>query len=217
MNEDKIAVIAGTPVDTQMGVDCLNAKNIFNTLSVPMSPGPVEQLAFQVSPYKNKYSWTLSVLKKAQDKGCQRVFVYCNSLSASVDFDELAAETGQKIVTPLHIYRRLAKEYKKLGVIAANAQGLSGIERVMLNENPDLKLISVGIIPLVETIETKAEPDEIVNSYRLKMLADWFEAIGAEGILLGCTHFPYLEKSLQGQTGLKLIDPAENMIEMLRD
>ena len=42
-----IAVIAGTPVDTQMGVELLNGKGV-EALGFPISRTPEEQTAFQV-------------------------------------------------------------------------------------------------------------------------------------------------------------------------
>ena len=42
-----IAVIAGTPVDTQMGVELLNGKGV-EALGFPVSRTPEEQTAFQV-------------------------------------------------------------------------------------------------------------------------------------------------------------------------
>ena len=46
-----------------------------------------------------------------------------------------------RIVTPLDVYRRLAPATGRWGVIAANAQGLSGIEKVLLEANPALDLL----------------------------------------------------------------------------
>ena len=34
-------------------------------------------------------------------------------------------------------------------------------------------------------------------------------------LILGCTHFPYCKEALAAQTSLPLIDPAEEMIQLL--
>ena len=36
-----------------------------------------------------------------------------------------------------------------------------------------------------------------------------------EALLLGCTHFPYIRQALTACTDLPLIDPAEEMVEIL--
>lgn len=117
-----IAVLAGTPVDTRMGVAYLEERGLPG-VPFPLSRGPREQTAFQHAPAADKRRQALAVLRGAMAQGCRRAFVYCNSLSAAVDFPGLAEETGMRIVTPLDVYRRLALRYRALGVIAANAQG----------------------------------------------------------------------------------------------
>jgi glutamate racemase len=209
-----IAVLAGTPVDTQMGVDVLAAANL-SGLAFPLASNPWEQTAFQISSPDEKWAKTLQVLHTAQAQGCEKAFVYCNSLSASVDFSALAAETGMKIVTPLDVYRQLAANYQRLGFIAANAQGLAGIEKALLSANPNLELRSAGLLPVVLSIEAGLPPEQLVDQHHLVALVNWFESCGAEALLLGCTHFPYFKEELAQRTLLPLIDPADEMLHLL--
>ena len=46
---EPIAVLAGTPVDTQMGVDVLSAAGLSGA-PFPISPDPREQTAFEQGP-----------------------------------------------------------------------------------------------------------------------------------------------------------------------
>ena len=213
--QEPIAVLAGTPVDTQMGIDCLVRVGISSGLSFPLSQEPREQTAFQLSSGEEKRRYTLTVLEKAQAQGCKRAFVYCNSLSGAVDFPALAAETGLRIVTPLDVYRRLAPRYHKLGVVAANAQGLAGIERVLFAANSALDLLGACALPVVLAVEAGLPPEELVARHRLADLAGWFQGCGAEAMVLGCTHFPYFKEALAQRTSLPLIDPAEEMLQLL--
>ena len=196
-----IAVLAGTPVDTRMGVAYLEERGLPG-VPFPLSRGPREQTAFQHAPAADKRRQALAVLRGAMAQGCRRAFVYCNSLSAAVDFPGLAEETGMRIVTPLDVYRRLALRYRALGVIAANAQGLSGIEKVLLEANPALDLLGACALPVVLAVEAG-------------MLAAWFADGGMEALVLGCTHFPYFKEALAARTGLPLVDPAEEMLRLL--
>ena len=210
-----IAVLAGTPVDTQMGVDVLTRAGLAG-MAFPLANDPWEQTAFQISSPEEKWAATLAVLRAAQARGCEKAFVYCNSLSSSVDFPALAEETGMKIVTPLDVYLQLAGNYNHLALVAANAQGLAGIERTLLSANPTLELRSAGLLPVVLAIEAGVPPEQLVDQHRLDALADWFAACGAEALLLGCTHFPYLKEELARRTALPLIDPAEEMLALLK-
>ena len=212
--QTSVAVLAGTPVDTQMGVDVLAAANLPG-LAFPLASNPWEQTAFQISSPAEKWTKTLQALHAAQAQGCKKAFVYCNSLSASVDFSALAAETGMKIITPLDVYRQLATNYQRLAFIAANAQGLAGIEKTLLSANPNLELRSAGLLPVVLSIEAGLPPEQLVAQHHLVALVNWFEACGAEALLLGCTHFPYFKAELSQRTILPLIDPADEMLQLL--
>ena len=119
------------------------------------------------------------------------------------------------IVTPLQVYRALPACYRRLGLVAANAQGLAGIERVLYQEDPSLELLSVSLLPVVLSIESGASPEEIISRHCLTELTAWFQGCGMEALILGCTHFPYVKEALSARTNLLLIDPAEEMIRML--
>ena len=214
MAAEQIAVLAGTPVDTQMGVDCLEKAGLTG-LAFPLASDPRRQTAFQISSQAEKTAAVRAVLETAKDRGCEKVFVYCNSLSGSVDFTPLAVETGMTIVTPLDIYRELAPRFRRLGLIAANAQGLAGIERTLFAANPALDLLGACMLPVVLSIEAGQPPEELVERHRLPELAEWFRLSGMEALVLGCTHFPYFKEALSARTELPLLDPAEEMVRRI--
>ena len=216
MAAKQIAVLAGTPVDTQMGVECLEKAGLTG-LAFPMASDPRQQTAFQISSPAEKTAAVRGVLAQAQARGCRKVFVYCNSLSSSVDFSPLAADTGMTIVTSLGVYRELAPRYRRLGLIAANAQGLAGIERTLFAANPELDLLGACMLPAVLSIEAGQPPEELVEHHRLPELAEWFRLCGMEALVLGCTHFPYFKEALAKRTSLPLIDPAEEMVRRMME
>ena len=209
-----VAVLAGTPVDTRMGTAFLGARGL-TALPFPISANPWEQTAFQYAPAEDRHRRVGQVLEQALRRGCGRALVYCNSLSGAVDFPALAEETGLRIVTPLEVYRELAPQYRTLGVIAANAQGLSGIEQVLLEANPRLNLLGACALQAVLDVEAGVPPEELVERRRLAELAGWFDSCGAEALVLGCTHFPYFKEALAARTTLPLVDPADEMLRLL--
>ena len=206
MDMKPIIVMAGTPVDTQMGMDCLSTQGLPGVFC-PISEDPNQQTAFQISSTEEKIDTVVSLLCAAQrEHGCEKAFIYCNSLSGALDFQFVARETGLKIVTPLDVYRLLAPKYHSLAVIAANAQGTAGIERTLLSANPDLTLRSTGLLPVVLGIEAGEDPDTLVKQNRLPELVNWYQALGAEALVLGCTHYvflrPVLRRMLPPETAL---------------
>ena len=221
----KIAVIAGTPVDTKMGVEYLAEKDPqAETIYLPCADSPRECHVFQMQSEDEKYKGMEKLFEDAIAQGADRFFIYCNSLSSTVDFSALADELNVKCVTPLDVYAKLAAGYKCVGLIAANNQATGGIEKVFTDANPDCYVIGTGLLNLVENIESGFRkegpaylPEAIVDRLHLRELCSFYERNGAEALVLGCTHFPYLKDALSKITVLPIIDPADIMYDMLRE
>lgn len=214
ITEKPVAVLAGTPVDTQMGAEVLEAHGL-QALNCPVSRFPLEQAAFQVKPREEKHTVLRSLLRDAMKKGCGSAFIYCNSLSGSADFPALSEELGIRIVTPMDAYGAIAPLYRHLAVVAYNGQALAGIDTAMVRANPDLLLQPAGIPEVTIDIEAGIHPDEIIRRRHLDTLMRYFETCGCEALVLGCTHFPYLTNALRAYTDLPLLDPAEEMVRLL--
>ncbi len=208
----KTAVIAGTPVDTQMGVDYIISKGGFEPLFLPCFDEPCACHAFQLSDNSEKEEKMTGLFEKGLALGAGSFFIYCNSLSAVFDFKGLGRKMGVKCVTPLEVYERLAAGYGKLAVIAANNQATAGIEKAFTGANPECRVMGLGFLELVRAVESKMPARELVEKFGLMKLIEFFKLNGAEALVLGCTHFPYFKKEL---SGIEIIDPAELMYEAL--
>ena len=145
------------------------------------------------------------------------IFVYCNSLSASIDFHELSNLSKIYIVTPLDVYEFLANKYNHLGLICANNQATGGIEKSIVNTNPKCTVVGLGSMTLVDNVEAEIPPMEIIKNNHLKDIIKFYEGINVEALILGCTHFSYFEDELKSLTKLDIINPAEKMYEFLCD
>lgn len=210
-----IGVMAGTPVDTKMGVDLLINRG-FKAKGYPMARNPKEQSRMQLLSKEELYERVLVTLKKARGKGIEKFFVYCNSLSAAVDMDRVSRETDSLIITPFTAYYDLAKDFSTLLILAANGQACAKIETILEEANEGIRIWSLSALPLVEEIEKATPPRVIYHKLALEKIVGWAEEMDVEGILLGCTHFPYLIDVLTRNTRIPIIDPAERMIEKLR-
>ena len=211
-----IAVVAGTLVDAQMGVTLLKNHGMAG-IAFPLTENPRRQMEFQLMPSEEKLTAVRQVLAAAVKQGCRRVLVYCNSLSGAVDFPTLEAEMGIRIVTPMDAYHGIARQYQRIGVIAANAQGLSGIERILYAANPEIELLECGLLTVVEAIEAGESPEKLVKRFRLTEMAAWFRGCGAQALLLGCTHFPYFKAALEKRTELPILEPSEGMVRLITE
>ena len=224
----KTAVIAGTPVDTQMGVEYIERKTQeagtepgFLPLYYPVSLDCDEQVKFQYTDDDGKRAIIDVLFDDAIAEGVRDFFIYCNSLSGSFDFDRYALkksiEAGEdiRIYTPLQVYRSLGREFGRVGVMAANNLSAHAIEEALMASCPDVYAIGTGNMAIVRMIEDGAAPEEIVEECGLEKMAKYMEACGAEAIVLGCTHFPYFKEELAERTALPLIDPADRMFEAL--
>ena len=214
MSKEKIACLAGTPIDTKMGADKLIAQG-FDVYQYPSSKNPDEEMLFQLSSIENKMAKIRVMLDEIKNNGIGKVFVYCNSLSSAIDFKLLSNETGLKIVTPFDVYEKEAMNYSRIGIIAANAVATSKIEKVLLDVNKDISIISIGALPFVWSVEKGISPKEIIAKHNLETLCSWFKENDAETLLLGCTHFPYFYGELQKVSKLPIINPSEKMVDLL--
>ena len=227
MKERKVAVLAGTPVDTAMGVEYIKNKNSETEgqrllpLSDPVSVDCDAQVRFQYSDEDGKRAVMDNIFDAEIAEGVRDYFVYCNSLSGSFDFDTYAVmkslDSGEdiRIYTPLQVYRSLGGEYGRIGVMAANNLSAHAIEEALMAANPDIYMIGTGNMAIVRAIEDGLEPEEIIEKCGLRHMLKYMEACGAEAIVLGCTHFPYFRDELAGLTDLPVIDPADKMFEAL--
>lgn len=212
----KVAVIAGTPVDTAMGVEFLKSKDAqIAAVAFPANNSPREQHLFQLSAYESKHRRMSEIFDSAEAQGIRDFFIYCNSLSGAFDFDSFAAERGVNIYTPLQVYRQLGQSFDRAAVIAANNQSTAGIERSLFEKNPNVNVMGLGWLELVYAVENRLPPEKIIRDFALDRLCRFFEDNGAECLILGCTHFPYFQRELEKYTALPVINPADMMYEML--
>ena len=213
----KIAVMAGTPIDSKLGENLLNSYGYNDTVLVPISNNPVEQTTFQSLNDSEREKIIVEIIEQLKEKNCEVIFVYCNSLSSVVDFDRLAIEHNIKIVTPMQMYRNLGLEYEYLAVMAANSHGLTGVENNLYVSNPRLRVLGLSMLELVKAIEEENRPEKIVKDFNFEVLFNYFEQTKVEAVVLGCTHFPYIKKELEEITKLPIIDVGVFMINSMEE
>ena len=211
-----VAVIAGTPVDTRMGVDLLNRKGAEGAGCLVLR-APGDKTALQVGSTAAREAAVGIILDEIRARGISRVLLYCNSLSATIDAHGLAEGRGLCIWTPMDVYGEIARQYRRVGVLAANCQGAAGVERAMVNASPETRVFGASNLELVLGVEAGRPPEDLVRDCGLEHLLRFFEGNGAEAVVLGCTHFPYVKEALQKRTALPVLDPAERLVKLVLD
>lgn len=209
-----IAVIAGTPIDTQMGVDLLR-KYGKPSKGYSVSKTPSEQSILQVVHPEKLHQVVKDLMVKAKDQGAHVFYVYCNSIAAAVDLKKIGLELSLPVITPLMVYEKMGSQYSVLGVLAANNQSTHGIERAIQTENAHVHVIGTGMLKLVDAVEEGISPCEILSRYQLESLLHFYENAGCEAVILGCTHFSHFYEALKEISPLPVIDPGAFMVDML--
>ena len=226
----RAAVIAGTPVDTQMGVEYIRNRNaggicLVEPVCMPVSGNCDDQIRFQYSSDQSKRQTIEDIFRPAIGDGIRDFFIYCNSLSGAFDFDAyetelndgLDREAGETIhiYTPLQVYRRIGSQLGRVGVIAANNLSAYNIEKTIMSVNDSIYVIGSGNMAVVSAIEAGEQPEDIIRHYGLVELVGYMESCGCEAIILGCTHFPYFKNELAQLCRIPLIDPADEMYDAM--
>ena len=198
-------VIAGTPIDTALGVRYLERLG-FSCLSYPAGRNPKEQSFLQ-----NHHSNFLQqvCLRKAQEMaqaGAQFVLIYCNSLSASLDLEALRKHLQIPLVTPMDVYQAIAIRYQRFAIVAANAIGLMGAEGAIKRLNPHAFTFGYHNIEIVRRIEQQHPAAEIVKDSGLPDFLDLARTEHADLLLLACTHYPYLTSAIQAMSAVPVMD-----------
>lgn len=214
----KIGVMAGTIIDTEMGVELLKEKG-FDAYPYSVSKNCYEQDRLQFLSKEELEDLVLKKLIHMKENHMDSCFVYCNSLSSAINFNKLSQKINFKVITPYDAYNIIGNDYGFIFLLAANSISTKNIEEFIKNINPQIKFLSVGFLGLVNKIEQHKDKQVIIEKSAIKELLSFFEKteieINSKAIILACTHFPYIKDEIISMTTIPVIDPAEKMIELL--
>lgn len=213
----KAAVFAGTTVDTRMGIELLNRKSI-EAIAVPMSNTCEEQSHLQYFSQEALEDLFIEKLNEVIKKGVDIIVIYCNSLSAAVDYEKIQKLLDIEIFSPLDTYKKLPNDCKNIAILAANGLSAYTIDKIIQKYNQEKNTIPIGNMSIVQLIEKGLAPSEIVRLLNLKGFLSYLENIEIndykiDSLILGCTHFPYIKNELEKHASIRIIDPADKMLE----
>ena len=176
------------------------------------------------APYGEKSSdWiaarSLALCKYLATQGCDAIVVACNTATAEA-IQQIRAELTIPVIGV------------EPGIKPASMQSLNGIVGVLATEatlNSDkfnallstlpsncrfIKQAGAGLVTLIES--GKADSEET-----LELLAKHLEPIqdaGSDTLVLGCTHYPFLRKSIRKLLGetINIIDTSDAVVRQLK-
>ncbi|QMU56279.1 MAG: glutamate racemase [Candidatus Mycalebacterium zealandia] len=146
-------------------------------------------------------------------KGVKFVIAACNTASAysmEVLSDKLSVPV-LGVIEPGAKKAASVTKNSRVGVIATPSTIRSGAySRALESENPSLEVVSQSCPLFVPLAEEGFHEGEIAKSIALKYLNP-LKKHGVDTIILGCTHYPLLKKTISEVMGEKvaLVDSAE--------
>ncbi|MBQ9180138.1 MAG: aspartate/glutamate racemase family protein [Firmicutes bacterium] len=210
----KIGVIAGTPTDTRMGAEYFEGRGM-EVVAIPASGDSRAALEFFAADEDYKIEQMKAAISKIKEESGEAICVYCNALSAAVDFKSLSRSEKIIIVTPFDAYEKIAGEYKVIGNLAATTGTLAKFEETVQKVNPDADVQGQHLQRLTDDIEKGEAPAGLIERFGLKNYVEFCEKSGCDCLILTCTHFPYLKEELQELTAIPIIDPADTMFQLM--
>jgi len=176
------------------------------------------------APYGEKSSdWiatrSLYLCQYLASKGCDAIVVACNTATAEAIKQIRGAITIPIIgVEPGIKPAAMQSQNHIVGVLATEATLKSDKFNALLATLPNdchfIKQAGAGLVPLIES--GKADSAET-----LELLAQHLEPIqdaGADTLVLGCTHYPFLRKAIRKLLGesITLIDTSDAVVRQLK-
>jgi glutamate racemase len=176
------------------------------------------------APYGEKSSeWiakrSLALCNYLASKGCDAIVVACNTATAEA-IKQIRESTSVLIigVEPGIKPAAMQSQNNIVGILATEATLKSDKFNALINTLPNdcqfIKQAGPGLVPLIES--GKADSEET-----LELLAKHLEPIqdaGADTLVLGCTHYPFLRKAIRKLLGesIIIIDTSDAVVRQLK-
>ncbi|MBU3630731.1 glutamate racemase [Polynucleobacter sp. AP-Melu-500A-A1] len=176
------------------------------------------------APYGEKSSeWiaarSLALCTQLLNQGCDAIVVACNTATAEA-IQKIRESLAISVIGVEPGIKPAAMQTKNgiVGVLATEATLKSDKFNALLATLPShcqfIKQAGAGLVPLIEA--GKADSPEA-----LELLAQHLELIqdaGADTLVLGCTHYPFLRNAIRKLLGesINLIDTSEAVVRQLK-
>lgn len=151
------------------------------------------------------------------DQTVDSIIIACNT-SAAVAGDEVRKTAQVPVIDLIDVTADLvAEKFSRIGVIATSTTVKRKAFSKAINERASHKHVTEiacpDLVPLIERgLSDSPEMDAVLKKYADKLLKDDVQAV-----ILGCTHFPFVDAALKRllQDRVQLVDPAVLLAESI--
>ena len=176
------------------------------------------------APYGEKSSdWiaarSLTLCKHLSTQGCDAIVIACNTATAEA-IAQIRAELSIPIIGVEPGIKPAAMQSQNgiVGVLATEATLKSDKFNALLATLPNqcrfIKQSGAGLVSLIEAGKADSEETLDLLSKHLEPILD----AGSDTLVLGCTHYPFLRKSIRKLLGatITLIDTSDAVVRQLK-
>ncbi|HOJ92245.1 MAG TPA: glutamate racemase [Dictyoglomaceae bacterium] len=152
-------------------------------------------------------------------QGVDEVIIACNTASA-IAYEYVLEKYSISIYSIVLTAVNALKKYnfRKIGVLATRRTTESKVYPLLINKifsDTEVFVKSCSEGPLLETIEKGIIDGEIIEKELVNCM-DSLINIGIDGLILGCTHLPFVKPVIRRlYPDLPIIDPSEEIIQFL--
>lgn len=180
-----------------------------DTARCPYGPRPIEEV--------KSYTWEMTRFLLKKD--IKMLVIACNTATAVV-LDEIQAELEIPVIGVIDPGSRAALKQtnnNKIGIIGTEMTVKQHAYAKTINaqsaETTVLEVACPRFVPLVENHEAGSPVAKMIVADSLKV----FLNSGIDTLVLGCTHYPLLEKTIQNYLGdkVKLVDSGAETVNVV--
>lgn len=178
-------------------------------------------------PYGDKstaaiQAYSVKITQLLLDRGCKLILIACNSASAAA-FELVQEYVGNSakvlnVIDPIIAYLRENYSQKTVGLIGTKQTVNSGVyEEKVAALKCGIKMKALATPLLVPMIEEGFFVGDISKKIIKKYLKNpWLQDL--EALILGCTHYPLIKKSIKKYYGpmVEVIDSSEIVARALK-
>lgn len=179
------------------------------------------------SPYGSKSKETIirfsrQIVRFLQEQKVKMIVIACNTASAFA-FDTVAALAGVpviEVISPGAVAAIAASHSKRIGVIGTRGTVDSGVYEKALQRATDQEPLTVisKACPLFVGLAEEGWWDHPVTRMVAQEYLDSLKAAGIDTLVMGCTHYPLLEKTIADEmgNGVTLIGSGKAVAETVK-
>jgi glutamate racemase len=180
--------------------------------------GDTARLPYGTKTPETIKKYVLQNLNFLDQHNCKAFVVACNSASTQVDFLDFNGKPVYSVIDPGVEWACKVTQNKLVGLIATEATVKSEVyQKKIFTLDSQIQVFTKSCGLFVPLVEEGWHEDPVTNIIVFRYLQE-LKKKQIDTLILGCTHYPILEKSIQNVMGnsVRLVDSGRALVEKLR-